>query len=233
MERDGWRITGVVPIGERILEAIVVDQCQNAGQIAGCVQSLPRWLTSEREFYLATIQASSLPHSFSSPQTADWATMAEDLSSSLSESFHSLSHSSTSFRLADSAVELPSRSRTSSAPITGGSNDWDSLGSSSAYGHTRDDSFGRGSTYDSPNRASSHASNSTTLRPMTPVRTKTSVEKDHLAAPAASTSKYVPKPKSAPRVLKTEVWRDLLLMSDGRDKAFVSGSHNSMNATEA
>lgn len=149
--------------------------------------------------------------------------MAEDLSASMSDSFHSLSHSSSSFRIVDSAAELPSRRATSSVPITGGGNDWEQMGSSSTYSHGRSDSFGRGSHYDSPSRTNAYpSSGSTTARPMTPLRSKTPSQRDHLATPTAPTSKHVPASKAGPRILRTEVWKDLLLVSDGRDKAFVS-----------
>lgn len=150
--------------------------------------------------------------------------MAEDLQGGIDDSFHSLSHSSSSFRIVDPGSELPARSRTISAPDTA---TWEhhhtSSSNSMMYGHSRSESFGRASQYD-PHEGNAGHNLPTTVRPVSPQKSRTTpAPKEPLAAVLTAT-KYIPAPRMLPRVMKKEVWRELFLLSDGRDKAFVRSS---------
>ncbi|KAG9032212.1 hypothetical protein FRB95_001691 [Tulasnella sp. JGI-2019a] len=147
--------------------------------------------------------------------------MAENMNGSMTDSFHSLSHSSSSFRIVNAAAELPSRPQTTSAPVGTESHNWEQVGSSSSsFGHARSDSFGRSSHFDGHTSTSGYTPRSlATIRPTSPLDVRNSVHREQ-DAPMTPSTKYIPAPKAPPRVMKKEVWRDMFLTSDGRDKAF-------------
>ncbi|KAG8900212.1 hypothetical protein FRB99_006182 [Tulasnella sp. 403] len=143
------------------------------------------------------------------------------MADTLGDPFHSFSSSTTSFRISPGS-ELQGHLRPVSAPSLTESQEWDQP---STYSHTSGPSATGESEYEdlkrsrsSPIRKSSYAT-STVSTPRAPsIKAASSV-----VLPPATTAVRPPKMKRQPqRVLRREVWRDMLLRSDGRDKAFVS-----------
>lgn len=153
--------------------------------------------------------------------------MAEDIS----QSFHSFGAASTSsFRIINPGPELSlPRGRSVVAPSLTESQYWDNHDFSAVpsrrmsvtdESEKEDGKSGITSSSGPPKRLPIvQTTSSSTVRP--------SAEKSATLAPATSLPALpsaVARPqKEPPRVLKREIWRDILLKSDGRDKTFVSG----------
>ncbi|KAG8917178.1 hypothetical protein FRC01_002623 [Tulasnella sp. 417] len=145
--------------------------------------------------------------------------MAEDIS----ESFHSFGAASTSsFRIVHPGSELPPIRRSVVAPSLTESQYWDnhdfsaqsSRRMSMAESERAYDDGKSGITSSSgPRRIPVvHTASSSTVRP--------TAEKSGTLAASGLQSTPAQATKEPPRVLKREVWRDILLKSTGRDKAF-------------
>lgn len=148
------------------------------------------------------------------------------MSEDMADSFHSFGIPSTSsFRILNPASELPVNSRrTISAPSLSESQRWDdheyggpsrmSIAEESERGYDE----GRSTNVSSPapRKTLPTTESSSTVRP-------TNAKAGTLVPVTATEAKFIKAAKRPPRVLKREVWRDMVLKSDGRDKAFVSG----------